>query len=58
MATLALEMINGIPLLVAKGQRCEVYRVVPDLNDNAFQPSRQWVVENGGLCLPHPGLPL
>jgi hypothetical protein len=58
MATLALETINGIPLLVAKGERCEVHRVAPDLRDNAFVPSRQWVAENGGLCFPHPMLPL
>ena len=51
MTTLALENINGSPLLVVKGERCEVYQVAPELRDNAFLQSKQWFVENGGLGL-------
>jgi hypothetical protein len=53
MTTLALENINGSPLLVVKGERCEVYQVAPELRDNAFLQSKQWFVENGGLGLFH-----
>jgi len=48
MTTLALETINGRPFLVVKGERCEIYQVAPEFRDNAFQKSRQWLVENGG----------
>jgi hypothetical protein len=53
MTTLALETINGTPLLVAKGERCEVYTVAPEFRDNVFLPTKLWVMENGGLCFPH-----
>ena len=53
MTTLALESINGSPLLVVKGERCEVYLVDPDLRDNPFLQSSQCFVENGCLCFIH-----
>jgi len=53
MTTLAIETINGSPLLVVKGERCEVYQVAPEFRDTAFLQSRQWFVENCGLGLLH-----
>ena len=48
MTTLAIETVNGSPLLVVKGERSEVYRVTPELRGESFPPSAKWVMENGG----------
>jgi hypothetical protein len=53
MTTLALETINGSPLLVVKGERCEVYQVTPELRHHAFMRSGHWFVENGGSGFLH-----
>ena len=48
MTTLAIETIEGSPLLIVKGERSEVYRVAPELPVMLFPPSASWVIENGG----------
>jgi hypothetical protein len=48
MTTLAIETVNGSPLLLVKGERSEVYRVTPELQEDSFPPSPEWVQENGG----------
>jgi|GEM_PF-5760821 hypothetical protein len=48
MTTLAIETVNGSPILVVKGERSEVYRVAPDHREDSIPPSGEWVIANRG----------
>jgi hypothetical protein len=47
MITLAIENVNGSPILVVKGERSEVYPVAPDHQDSKPSSARRVMMSRG-----------